>query len=604
MASLTLKTTWSDDRRGKTVSAFVVSFTVVWGCATLSRGVPACNAALFAGPARRPQATVRYLSADNVYVDAGRAEGIVAGDTLVVERGGRALGRLVVVRVAEHSAACAPVVPGLGGAIRDSGSEEGATVLARMALRAGDAVHAVRPQAPAANGRSTDAPAAIAAAEGAGGPVEPTSGESATRRRRELPQRPPWQGDAARVAGSASLQWQRYVDDEGTGLGVDQPTLRVSLHARRLWGRDYTFRVLARARRIERERAYAAAPERVWSHHVAVFSFAYHDPGARLNYQVGRVRTTSISGVGVLDGGLVESRLSGVVRAGLFEGYQPDWHTSEPRGALRKQGLFARAERGDWGSRRWAAAVAATGEYAGNTISREYIYMRSEYQAGRRWRLLQSAELDVNRGWRRDAAGVGVSLTNVYLAATWRPTASLTSSLSFDDRRNDRTRETRSLPDSLFDDAFRRGLRVAADLRFGASWRMSGDVGLRRRLGGGAAMTGFGAGLSRIGLLGDGSRLELRLRGFDGEWVDGWQPTVEMHKMLARGDRIAVSYGSHLYEPDTVGGGGSARRTNHWVRVEGTRELPRRFFVSGACEKDWGDDLKGHRLSGEFGVAF
>ena len=64
----------------------------------------AASAALAA--AAPPSAAVRYLSADQVYLDAGSAAGFAEGDTLKVLRKGQVSATLLVLHAAEHSASC------------------------------------------------------------------------------------------------------------------------------------------------------------------------------------------------------------------------------------------------------------------------------------------------------------------------------------------------------------------------------------------------------------------------------------------------------------------------------------------------------------------
>ncbi len=525
-------------------------------------------AARAAAPAAAPAPVrfpVRYVSADHVYLEGGAADGLAAGDTLAVSRDGRPVATLVVAHAADHSASCA-------------------LVAATEAVRPGDVA------VPARDLSAPVAPTPVAAAP-ASAPDAPPAPSAP----------PPDDGPAADISGWAALEWSRYDDRSAAGLDHTQPTLRLNLKARRLGGRDVTFAIRARARRDERARSYGAVPAEEWSHRVYVLSLGTESRDAAFSWQAGRLASTAIAATGPVDGALVETHLGDGWRAGAFAGTLPDWRDSAPRSSLQKYGLFLRVEKGQWSGRRWSGALAATTEQHGGDVSRRYLYLRGDWRAGPRWSLFQSVELDLNDGWRRDAAGESVSLTNLWLGAGWRPGERLALNLSYDNRKSPRDLDNRALPDSLFDAAFRQGLRASASVRVARGWDLFGNAGWSAREGeAGDATWSWAGGATGADLLGSGLRLTAQAHGFDGPWARGLNPSLHVQKAFAAGHLLGVAAGAYLYTPAAD----DRRRDSRWARVEATWRWARRCYLSAQAERGWGDDLDGDRLVAETGVSF
>jgi len=55
---------------------------------------------------KNPGIKVKYISAENVYLDAGSVYGLAIGDTLKITRNGATIGKILVKYVSEYSASC------------------------------------------------------------------------------------------------------------------------------------------------------------------------------------------------------------------------------------------------------------------------------------------------------------------------------------------------------------------------------------------------------------------------------------------------------------------------------------------------------------------
>jgi hypothetical protein len=132
---------------------------------------------------------VKYISAENIYLDSGSSDSLMVGDQLLVIRNGKSVAKLEIVYLADNSASC-----------KILSQEEDVQV--------GDRVKMFK---------AVDRPEVIAA--------------EAAKKQREFAQRSiveksiPW----AKPSGSISLQWYAWQDDNITSLDFNQPSARMNL---------------------------------------------------------------------------------------------------------------------------------------------------------------------------------------------------------------------------------------------------------------------------------------------------------------------------------------------------------------------------------------
>lgn len=521
--------------------------------------------------------TVLYVSADYAYLDGGVADSLALGDTLRVPASPDARNPadvstavMVVEHVADHSAACRIIV-GRGPIVAGN-----LVLSSRREPREG----APAPSPVVAHGESVE-PAVRGGAEGA---------------ERAEPPRPPW----AELSGYAAFQWYRFEDDGPSRVRRDQPTLRFSVKARRIRGKELSFYAKGRARHDIRRSDRTTVSVDEWSNRLYAFALSYGAPDARLNWQIGRLLSSALAPTGPVDGALVEGRVVSVMRAGGFGGTIPDDRTRVGSSSYLKYGLFIRATKGQFGAPRWSAVAAATAEYHRSTVSRQYVYQQADWQSGRRWSIYEGIEIDLNNGWRREGSLGAVSLTNARMSVACRPTDRTSVTMSYDNRRNYRTWETRSVADSLFDTAFRNGLRTNAHVNLGRDWSISANAGGQRRQGESATTWSWGGGASCGNFVIRRLYLSAQLSGFSGPWASGLNPSLNLRQSFLGGHQVGIAAGAYIYESGTP----STRRESRWARVDVTRYLTSRFYINGQFEHDWGDEPRGNRMQAETGISF
>ncbi|MFZ0390146.1 MAG: hypothetical protein WAN36_06765 [Calditrichia bacterium] len=515
---------------------------------------------------------VKYISAENVYLDQGKAAGLMLGDTLMVAGQNQTTVNIIVEHLSEYSASCR-IIKG------NSADLEPGMEVRRISERA-----VSRPPAQLSGD---------------------TTGEKSNIPARTIPVRQNRRTRSGysdmRITGSISLQYYDWNDLSSANLDFSQPTMRFNIRGRRLWGRDYSFRIKTRTRHNQRvRRLNENAPENEWRNRIYEASFSYHDENAVVNYQLGRIISNKFSGVGYIDGGLLQYNLSTSSHMGIFAGTQPEWQYADFQTSIQKYGVYYNYQKGEYSGQRLESTVAAAGEYHGSTVSREFIYLQNNYNRGRRWSFYQSAELDINRGWRKERTGNQLSLTNLFVTGRYYPLEWIGLGLMYDNRKNYQTYETRTIADSLFDDALRQGLRGTLSLQLPNNLRIFSNFGMRKRETDRQYTWSYAGGLSKINLIIRGLSAFINGAGFSNFFTRGFNYSLRFNKDIGRYVDADFSAGGYQYDLKASGTG----RNNRWVRLGGRLNLLRHFFFSGQYEWNDGDDLQGNRMLLEGGYRF
>lgn len=505
---------------------------------------------------------VKYISVDHIYLDSGSAEGLAVGDKVQIFRDGKVIANLEVVYTSEHSASCKIVDKTRDIIVGD-------TAQAEIEIK----TESIEEQETRRRQRQFQ-----------------TNGKNGKER------------NLTRVSGYLSLQWYQY-SDIGNDHRYDfkQPTIRFKLNAKKLWNDEYYFRIKMRSRYNERSRRYnSSVPRSEWRNRLYEVSFSYENRSSLINYKAGRIISNKFSGVGYIDGLLLQHNITEQFHWGLFGGTQPEWQYSDFQTSFQKYGAFVSYQKGDYGEQRFESTLAAAGAYHSSTVSREFLYLQNSYNYGRKWNVYQSLELDINRDWRKKKTGESISMTGLYLTGRYFMTDDLSMGLSYDNRKNYYTYEMRSLADSLFDNAFRQGLRASFSARLTRNMRLFGNSGIRDRGQGSDLTYSYMAGFNVTDLLNQRITLMLRGAGFSNLYTEGFNPSISLSKYFNGGHSFGVSYGNYSYTLKA----NSQNRLNQWLRLDSRIELPLHMFLVGDFEYDWGDDSEGFRILAEIGYRF
>ncbi len=535
------------------------------------------------GDRRDDGPVVRYVSAGHVYLDAGADGGLAAGDTVEIYRKDLSIATAVIDYVSRHSSTCVPIRRS------DHAPEKGDTVI----VVGPRARRGTRPLSPPPAG-----PSGPPLPPGYDGPmvvthVWPKHQDARSVRSVETFDIEPRPVPRVRlIEGVVSLEWIHIDDRTVAGLDLDRPTARIRLAAPHLLDDSYAFEMRGRFRRIDRSRSYGSGTHSSeWRNRLYTLSLSRTTRENTFRWKAGRIVPDRAGGAGTLDGVLVETGIGRAIRTGAFAGTLPTWRDSDPRTAVQKGGVYIDYRPGDVNGRRLDGTVAAVGEYRGNTTSREYLYLRSAARFGRRFRVEESAIVDVNRSWRKDVAPSRLSLSRLYLTGRFRGSNGFEASFTGYSRKRYRTYESRSTADSLFDGAARAGgkLRIGARL---LRFHVSLEGGARERgSGGGPVWTWSAAARSTaVGTAAFGA--SLRVTGYSGALSSGVRTTLRLSASPAPRADLSLGWTGSFYTLDIDG----KSRSDHTLIPAASLDLGKGVRAGAIYERHWGDDRNENRV--------
>lgn len=521
---------------------------------------------LLAGPALAQQdLAVRYRSADTVYLNAGRAAGVEVGDRLEIVREGQVIAEVEVIFTAENSASCR-------------------IVNERQPIQPADRVRRIGDTAPA--------------------PVPAPPPTEAPRTKEPVPRTESPRPRRTRVTGAVSLDTETFSDGTESRRDFNRTAARLNVRVRDIAGTPLQVRLRMRSLDEERERRLVSGiPESTNRDRLYELSLIYEPEDARYGFRLGRLGAGPFVGIGYLDGGLGKVRVLGPLEVGGFYGRRPNIEELGFDGSGSKYGLFTRiAPESD----AFELLVAGIREEGDTDVSREYLAVETRYDPGQRWTFFQHAELDLNTGWREEAAGSASQLSQLSLTALGRLSERSRLVLSYDRFERFLTEEDRFLPTELFDDLTRQGLRV--------SWQTGPARGLNVSVTAGAhalqaeeegrdSETSFSLGvgawhpeLSGLKLFAGADVL-----GFTNPTTDGLLVTTRVGRRFSPGHELSFALGGTLSRQSLLV---DEETSTQWARASLWLELPLDLFGQAEIEVLTGDEIEGQRLSLGLGYRF
>jgi len=528
-----------------------------------------------------PVLSVRYRSVDTVYLDSGRAMGLAVGDQLEVIRQGRVIAELEVTFVAEHSASCRLLVE-------------------RESVVAGDEVTVMRSVGDSEREPAGEVATALDSAPGPSPSPEEMPGAGGQPESFVTgPRRP-----STRVDGSIAFELENFTDDSGAGLDFQRTQLRLNLKVRDIGGTPLQMRIRVRGQENRRARNFSdGAPENESRNRLYEAALLWAPRDSRFKLQAGRIGTSPFVSVGYLDGVVGQVRLTRGFDVGAFFGSQPrlDEITFESLG--QKFGGYARFSAKPQGpASGFQLYLAGIREQGKEDVSRDYVAVETHYTPGGRWSIFQRAEVDLNQGWRGEVSDSSAQLSLFSLTVNARLSAASRLSISYDRNERYRTEDTRHIPDELFDELARQGLRARLSFGKPRGLQFSLHGGVRHRDDGEDETYSFGLGALHPNVASWGLTLGGDVLGYSNRYTDGYVVRGRAAKRMRGGHQLTLSLGGRLSQDNRFGE--FEDRSTYWARVGGWAELPRGFYAYGDYEYNAGDDLEGPRLLGGIGWRF
>jgi hypothetical protein len=502
---------------------------------------------------------VRYISSELVYLNGGRDHGLQAGDSVRVVRAGQTIATLSIVAIADRSASC--------------------RILAKKEeIKIGDQIFWARE---VKTGARIDSTVARVKA------VEPAKPRPSGRRIKKL-------------TGSLAGQYYQWNDLTGGNYDFSQPTARANLQIKDLGLPFLDVQVRTRMRYDRRQRAYANdVPQKEWRNRLYQCYITYDNPSAPINLKLGRIIDNPLSGIGYVDGMMGHLNLSDHLRFGVLAGTQPEWQYADFQLGVQKYGSFLSFRSSKENQGQWESSLAVAGEYHKTTVSREFVYMQNQFHGHQRLWIYQSAELDINRGWRKEKSNQVLGLSNFYFNTNYDAWSWFSLGLALDSRQNFWTYEYRTMADSLFDDLVRRGARTQFSFRLPHHQTINLSFGANKRDSDSQLTFSYSGSYMNNDVFNSHLLLQVYAAGFASPLYNGVTTNVGLGKSLTQAFYLNLRYGNSIYQVSQ-----GQRRSNHQLSVMSNINIGRHPFLNLMYEYDQGDDEKGHRSWIELGYRF
>lgn len=511
---------------------------------------------------------VTFVSAELVYINGGRAEGLTVGARPAVWSGDAKAAELEVAHLAEHSAACRILGPGRNIRIGDP-----VKITLELSTNADTVI------APSVSGDSTSMTAS---------PAPPPAVAPRT------PSAP------AQVSGGIAVLYSNWNDRSDADLDFAQGRVDFDLRVDRLWTPGLSLVVRSTGRQDRWSGASSSRGDNAWESRIATLALDYRAPGSAMGFSAGRINPARLGAIGRLDGASLEYNVSPSWHLGIFGGANSRWQYTEDRPELQTYGVYAGFRRGSARQLLVDQTFATVGQYHGRTASREALLAQGRIVRGGRFSISHLLEIDVNRGWRRDQAGESISLSSAFAQGQVNLSRAVIASVSYDTRKSFRNYETRDIADSIFDDRVRQGVRAQLDLMLPRGLSLSAGAGLRAVAGETGKTHSYNGAVRKQGLFNARSNASVGGSRFSGESSSGYNLNAALGQGL--GARTWFSLGGGWYSYTLAGQ--SQRRSNHKIDLSTRVSLSRALALNGLGQWQDGDDTRGHRVEAGISVQF
>ena len=444
------------------------------------------------GPPRN-WAAVTYVSGSTIYLEVGSKQGVKEGTIFTVVRAGQTIGELSASFVSSSRTACA-------------------VTRSSSAITVGDSVSYVPVVV-------EQVPTTLTAAGSR--PVT----RAGTRR--------------SPVRGRVGLRYLTINQPGGSTLR--QPSVDLRLDGAQIGGSSMGLAVDVRMQRTSvtgGSSSATSAPAGATRVYQAALIRQSSPTGTRL--AMGRQFATVLSPIGIFDGVALDVNGSKWSGGGLV-GTMPDGGSFAPSAATTEAGLWLQRHSAQGSASPWSATVGAIGSYNRGEIDREFAYLRGTLNT-RVVSIYAAEEIDVNRGWKRQAEGSFATFTSTVLTAQVSMSRALSISGGLDSRRSVRLYRDFVNPEIAFDDALRQGQWGEVSLRPSRHFRLSSDI---RSSGGGSEgkSQAFTASASATQLTPLGLGLRARTTQYTGAITEGRLSSVAVEVAPGQAVRLSLNAG-------------------------------------------------------------
>ena len=512
------------------------------------------------GRAEELRTSVKYVSASSVYLDKGSESGIQVGDKVSLIRGSETIAKLEVTFLASSSVSCK-------------------ILSATGEIHVGDeAIIEITPQVHEAKSPEVTPDDSLASEthETTSKPIESQTNSKFIER----------------LKGRASVQVYRQF---GSGdENYTEPSLYLQTEAVNIVRTGVNLTIRFRTRQRE-----STDGVKTWNNRIYEASLRRYVQDSKIAWGIGRLSFNRAPGIGYIDGGTVEYAYSSKFAFGGFLGAEPEWGGGNSQWDRIKGGGFVNYQSGDYTSKRRLSTTAAiAGSYQNGRPNREFLYLDNDLALTNNLTLYQSSEVEINRDWRKAAEGSTLKLSSFMLTGRWTLMKIVSLTFGYDDRTPFRDYESRTTPDSLFDDALRQGFRAGFSTRLplGGRFSLDGNTGATK---GQETSRASSVMYYQPNLLMSGFDGSARFSLFTSAYSKGWQPSVSLTRNLTPELGFTLQGGMNRY---SFKGSNRGDSTSKWGRVGADYSFGRRLYGSASFELQNSDNFDSKRVFIDLGA--
>ncbi len=510
------------------------------------------------------RASVSYISASVVYLDAGRDAGFAVGDTVDIQKNQKIIATILITAVSRKSSS-AQILFG-----------EGAITVGDLGFSKKNIVVQSAPQVVST----------------------PVLKETTNTVVKTVPKSIPIEKNENIITGRASLQYSGMLAEDSR-FNLSQPAPLLRLNIRNLYGTGLEFSMYSRSyydmtNSYQRYGGSSRFKTRMYE-----FQIQHDLPDDQFGYGIGRMTSRFVGGMGVFDGAHFYAR-QGDFTAGIMFGANVLDQSISVNSDNTKEALFVSYTSGQNYSRHYDGTVAYIRQQVKGNLDREFIYLQNYAALSSDLSIYESSEMDLNditNGVKRSA----FSLSNTFFSVNYYPVSWLSTNVGYDGTRSVYLFETmKTISDTLFDKNFMQGLRANATVRLPYYISISGGFVYRIKKGDARDAKTFDGSVRMSDVLGTEIGVGVRYSKIIGVYSDGNNITFDIDRTFFYSLTTSLRYDYYSYRILSQ----QQDYATHTATASINYRISRMFYSSLSADGVMDKTMNSIRVFAEIGMRF
>ncbi len=511
------------------------------------------------------RASVSYISASVVYLDAGRDAGFAIGDTVDIQKNQKTIAIIIITAVSRKSSS-AQILFGEGSiSIGDVGFSKKNII--------------VQPPTPQ---------------------IVPTTvfKESTNTVVRSMPKIVPIEKNENIITGRTSLQYSGMLAEDSR-FNLSQPAPLLRLNIRNLYGTGLEFSMYTRSyydmtNSYQRYGGSSRFKTRMYE-----FQIQHDLPEDQFGYGIGRMTSRFVGGMGVFDGAHFYTR-QGDFTIGIVLGANVMDQSISVSSENTKEALFVSYSSGKDYSRHYDGTIAYIRQQVKGNLDREFLYLQNYAALSSDLSIFESSELDlndINNGVKSSA----FKLSNTFFSINYYPTSWLSTNVGYDGTRSVYLFETmKTISDTLFDKNFMQGLRASATVRLPYYISISSGFVYRTKKGDARDSKTFDGSARMSDVLGTEIGVGVRYAKIIGVYSDGSNITFDIDRTFFYSLTTSLRYDYYSYKILSL----QQDYATHTATASINYRISRMFYSSLSADGVMDKTMNSIRVFAEIGARF